>query len=112
MTQAEILFTSKSEQYYKNITPEIKLFNEYFGAGMSSIVFQELRESKALAYSVMSFYLEPTRTDKSNYIASYIGAQADKLPEAMDGLLGLMKRMPEAEMSFNFPKKKVIRKGE
>jgi predicted Zn-dependent peptidase len=108
MTQAEILFTSKSEQYYKNITPEIKLFNEYFGAGMSSIVFQELRESKALAYSVMSFYLEPTRTDKSNYIASYIGAQADKLPEAMDGLLGLMKSMPESETAFNAAKKSVI----
>jgi predicted Zn-dependent peptidase len=108
MTQAEILLVSKSEAYYKNLTPGIKLFNEYFGAGMSSIVFQELRESKALAYSVASYYIEATRLDRSNYIESYIGAQVDKLPEAMDGLFGLMKSMPESEMSFNAAKKSVI----
>ncbi|MBI4945810.1 MAG: insulinase family protein [Bacteroidetes bacterium] len=108
MTQAEILFVSKSEAYYKNITPPIKLFNEYFGSGMSSIVVQELRESQALAYSAVSNYTEANRLDKANYIISYIGTQADKLPEAMDGLLGLMTSMPESDISFNAAKKAVL----
>jgi predicted Zn-dependent peptidase len=108
MTQAEIQLVSKSEAYYKDLAPKIKLFNEYFGSGMSSIVFQELRESKALAYSVYSVYIEAKRIDKSNYIQSYIGAQADKLPEAMEGLMGLMKSMPESNGNFLSAQKAVL----
>ena len=108
MTQAEIMLTSKSEAYYKDLAPSIKLFNEYFGGGMSSIVFQELRESKALAYSVYSSYVEAARIDKSNYIRAYIGAQADKLSEAMEGLYELMRTMPESELIFSSAKKAVL----
>ncbi|MFI5164226.1 MAG: M16 family metallopeptidase [Bacteroidia bacterium] len=108
MTQAEILLVSKSEAYYKNLTPGIKMFNEYFGGGMSSIMFQELRESKALAYAVFSSYVEANRLDKANYVQSYIGAQVDKLPEAMEGLFTLMKTMPESEVEFNAAKKAVL----
>lgn len=108
MAQVEILLVSKSEMYYKDLAPSIRLFNEYFGGGMSSIVFQELRESKALAYSVYANYKEANRLDKNNYIEAYIGAQADKLPEAMEGLFGLMKSMPESEVMFNASKKAVL----
>jgi len=108
MAQVEILLVSKSEAYYKNLAPSMRLFNEYFGGGMSSIVFQELRESKALAYSVYADYQEANRIDKNNYIEAYIGAQADKLPEAMEGLFGLMKSMPESEVTFNASKKAVL----
>lgn len=108
MTQAEIILVSKSESYYKDLAAKIRLFNEYFGGGMSSVVFQELRESKALAYSVYSNYTEASRLDKSNYIDSYIGAQADKLPEAMTGLLDLMRSMPESNLAFLSAQKAVL----
>lgn len=108
MTQAEILLVSKSEQYYKNLTPGIRIFNEYFGGGMSSIMFQELRESKALAYSVFAGYMEATKLSESNYVLAYIGAQVDKLPAAMEGLFSLMKSMPESEVAFNSAKKAVL----
>lgn len=108
MQQVEILLVSKSEMYYKALAPPMRLFNEYFGGGMSSIMFQELRESKALAYSVYAAYIEADRIDKYNYVEAYIGAQADKLPEAMDGLFGLMKSMPESEVAFNAAKKAVL----
>jgi hypothetical protein len=49
MVQAEIIFLSKDGLYDKTKAPIISMFNEYFGSGMSGIVFQELRESKALA---------------------------------------------------------------
>ncbi len=108
MTQAEILLVSKSESYYKDLASKIKVFNEYFGGGMSSIVFQELRESKALAYSVSSNYAEAGRIDKSNYVTAYIGAQADKLPEAMAGMLDLMRSMPESNLTFLSAQKAVL----
>lgn len=108
MAQVEIMLVSKSEIYYKDLAPSMRLFNEYFGGGMSSIVFQELRESKALAYSVYADYVEADRIDKSNYIEAYIGAQADKLPEAMEGLMGLMKSMPESQVVFEASKKAIL----
>lgn len=108
MKQAEVLLVSRSSQYYKNMAPSIRIFNEYFGGGMSSILFQELRESRALAYSVFSSYSEAPDLSKHNYVLAYIGAQADKLPEAMDGLLSLMKAMPESKVAFNASKNAVL----
>ncbi|TAL60963.1 MAG: insulinase family protein [Bacteroidetes bacterium] len=108
MTQAEIILVSKSETFYKNLAAGIRLFNEYFGGGMSSIMFQELRESKALAYAVYSNYVEADRLDKANYIESYIGAQADKFPEAMAGLMDLMRSMPESNIAFASAQKAVL----
>lgn len=108
MTQAEILLVSKSEQYYKNLASGIRLFNEYFGGGMSSIMFQELRESKALAYSVFAAYAEAAKITEFNYVQAYIGAQVDKLPAAMEGLFSLMKSMPESEVAFSAAQKAVL----
>jgi predicted Zn-dependent peptidase len=108
MKQAEIIIRSKDGAYDKNNVPTIRLFNEYFGGGMSSIVFQEIRESKALAYSVWSGYLTPSDKLKSNYIHAYVGTQADKLPEAMAGIFELINNMPEAENNFKAAKESII----
>lgn len=100
MVQAELIFLSRGPQYDKALVPRIALYNEYFGGGMAGIVFQELRESKALAYSTYSRYSPPGKLGRSNYIVSYIGAQADKLPEAMAGMQGLLNEMPLADANF------------
>ena len=52
MKQTEILMVAKGQGFNAEKMPLIKLHNEYFGGSMGSIVFQTLRESKALAYSV------------------------------------------------------------
>jgi len=86
--------------YNPSILPLSTLFNEYYGGGMSSVVFQELREAKALAYSVFSVYKTPKQKDEHNYIVSYIGTQADKLPEALDGISILMNKLPKSPELF------------
>ncbi|HNO70888.1 MAG TPA: insulinase family protein, partial [Bacteroidia bacterium] len=57
---------------------------------------------------VYASYLEAKRIEKSNYIQAYIGTQADKLPEAMEGLMSLMKSMPESELAFDAAQKAVL----
>ena len=104
MVQAQIIFVSKVGPYNVEKLPIISMYNEYFGSGMSGIVFQEMRESKALAYSVFSSYTKPRRREDSHYIMSYIGTQADKLPEAMNGMLDLLNNMPESENSYDAAK--------
>ncbi|MDF2438711.1 MAG: peptidase domain protein [Bacteroidota bacterium] len=100
MKQAEIIMLSKGENYNKANIPKIRMFNEYFGGSMSSIVFQEMRESKALAYSVYSSYLTADKKSEPNYVFSYIGTQADKLPEAMSGMMELINNMPDSKNNF------------
>ncbi|MER2996565.1 M16 family metallopeptidase [Pontibacter populi] len=96
MVQAEMLFVSKSVPYNKDIIPVVRLYNEYMGG----IVFQDLRESKALAYSTYSSYGTASKKDRANYLVSYIGAQADKLAEAMAGMQALLTDMPLADANF------------
>ncbi len=112
MQQVEIVMLSKGEAYDKTQVPIISLYNEYFGGGMGSIVFQELRESKALAYSTFSSYKNPREKEKSNYIISYIGSQADKLPEAMAGMRELLNNIPEADLIFNSSKNSLMKQIE
>jgi zinc protease len=75
---------------------------------MSSVVFQELRESRALAYSTYAFFQSPNRKDRSHYVLCYIGAQADKLKEAVDGMMEINSKMPEAEPLFNSARAAVV----
>lgn len=110
MKQAEILMLSKGETYNPETVALATVFNEYFGGGMGSIVFQEMRESKALAYSVFSSFTSPRDSIKSHYVLAYIGTQADKLPEAMAGMTELMNNMPESDKNFAMAKKAAMEK--
>jgi len=101
MKQAEVIMLSKGSKLNMSEFSKIKFHNEYFGRGMSSIVFQEMRESKALAYSVYSTYTIPRDTNSSHYFMSYIGTQVDKLSEAMSGMSELLDEMPKAETNMN-----------
>jgi predicted Zn-dependent peptidase len=100
MVQAEILFLTKGDVYDKSIVPTVSLYNEYFGGGMGNIVFQDLRESKALAYSASSRYANADKLGRSSYNMSYIGTQSDKLPEAMAGMEALLTDLPVAEANL------------
>ncbi|MCX6352835.1 MAG: insulinase family protein [Bacteroidetes bacterium] len=101
MVQAEILWVNKSGIYSASKQPTVSLFNEYFGGGMSSIVFQTIRESKALAYSSYSRYTPPTKANDPYYIIAYIGTQADKMNDAIPAMNELLNDMPKTEKSFD-----------
>jgi len=110
MTQAEIILLTKDELYDPAMVPLITLFNEYYGGGMSSVVFQELREAKALAYSVFSVYRSPKQKKEHNYIVSYIGTQSDKLPEALEGISNLMNELPKSPELFASAQNGILQK--
>jgi predicted Zn-dependent peptidase len=108
MKQAEIMMLSNGEKYNPSLVPAINLYNNYFGGGMSGVVFQDLRESKALAYSTFSRYNLPNRLYKSSFNLSYIGSQADKLAEAIKGMTDLLDNMPRADASFGSAKEMIL----
>lgn len=108
MKQAEIVMLTQGDIYNATEVPLITMYNEYFGGGMSSVVFQDLRESKALAYSCFSTYRSPRDPKYPYYNFSYIGSQADKLPEAMAGMSNLLNNMPKSDIAFSAAKEAIL----
>jgi hypothetical protein len=92
---------SADGDYREADQPSIELYNDYFSGGMSGIVFQELRESRALAYSVGAAYLPASRIGEQNYAIGSIGCQADKTSEALAAFLGLFDELPSSAERFD-----------
>lgn len=101
MVQTEMLWVSKGDAFNAELLPLAALFNEYFGSGLSSIVFQEIREAKALAYGASASFSTPRNKEEAHYVRVFIGTQADKLPDAVDAMTVLMNEMPVNENQFN-----------
>ena len=110
MVQSEMMFLAKGEPFKAENMAASTLFNTYFGGGLSSIVFQEIRESKSLAYSAWSNYSTARKLDDSNYVMAYIGTQANKMPQAVEAMMDLMNNMPEAEEQFIAAKEATLKK--
>ncbi|PUZ20510.1 Predicted Zn-dependent peptidase [Chitinophaga costaii] len=105
MVQAEVNWIRNTTTYNPDETAKLLLFNNYFGAGMESIVFQTIRESKALAYSTYAQYASPDKKDDRYTEVAYVGSQADKMDDAIHGMNELLDSMPlvtkNLEMSKN-----------
>ncbi|MEO7044441.1 MAG: insulinase family protein, partial [Ferruginibacter sp.] len=80
------------------------LFNSYFGGGMGSVVFQTIRESKALAYSTFAVASLPAKKEDPVRVIAYVGSQADKANDAVKGMNELLEIMPRSEDGFEVAK--------
>lgn len=70
-------------------------FNEYFGAGMSSLVFQEIREFRSLSYSAYAYYINRYLKTNKGYLYAGMGTQSDKTIEGVQVMTDLIKNMPQ-----------------
>jgi predicted Zn-dependent peptidase len=109
MVQSEILLLSKGDEFDDKKMAAARLFNTYFGSGLSSIIFQEIRESKSLAYSAFASYSMASEEGEPDYTMAYVGTQANKLEQAVDAMMELMNDMPEAQEQFNQAKEATLK---
>lgn len=100
MVQMEMSKAGRGKEVNIHDLGKINVFNEYFGRGLSSIVFQEIRESKSLAYSAYVSYAANAELGHHDYITTYIGTQPDKLQVAVDTMDELMDELPEVPIQF------------
>ncbi len=102
MVQAEIRWLRNTDAYDPSKAATIDVFNNYFGAGaMSGIVFQTIRESKALAYSTFAVYNKPQKKENPYNFIAYVGTQADKMNEAIGAMNELITDLPKADQLFS-----------
>ena len=104
MVQAETRWIRNTNTYNPAENTVISVFNNYFGGGMGSLVFQTIRESKALAYSTYGFYVFPRKKADKYYMLAYVGAQADKFVEAVAAMNELLTTMPELPANLDLAK--------
>lgn len=107
MVQAETRWIRNTETYNPEKTTMVNVFNNYFGGGMGSIVFQTIRESKALAYSTYGYYVQPQKKDQNYYLLGYVGSQADKFNDATVAMNELLTKMPELPKNLELAKNQV-----
>ncbi len=112
MVQAEILMLSKGDKYDAEQDMMADLYNNYFGFGLSSIVFQEIRESKGLAYSAYAYYSSPDEKKESHYLQAYLGTQADKLKDAVPEMENILTNMPVADSQIENARSSLLKKIE
>lgn len=110
INQANILLVSNGDVFSKELIPAARIYNEFYGSGLSSVVFQEIRESKALAYSAYSTYRMANKTGRKNILVGYLGTQSDKLPIATETLIELLNDMPKAELQYNMAREAIVKK--
>ncbi|MDE6341721.1 MAG: insulinase family protein [Muribaculaceae bacterium] len=84
--------------------PLRQFYNEYFGGSMNAIVFQEMRESRSLAYSAGAGYSAPGYLDQPYYYNSMIATQNDKLADAIAAFTEIINDMPESQKAFELAK--------
>jgi len=110
MVQTELLLLSKGTPKF-NLEEMIfsEWHNQYFGHGLSSIVFQEIRESKALAYSTYAYFANPTKRNRAHYLQAYIGTQPDKLRDAVEAFQTILNDMPVSLSQMEHARQSVLK---
>lgn len=109
MVQTEMSRIAKGPNVNLKNFGKINVFNEYFGRGLSSIVFQEIRESKSLAYSAYVSYAANGELNHPDYVTTYIGTQANKLPQAVNAMDELMAELPQIPAQFDNAKNAALK---
>ena len=99
-----IQYSDRGEQWNLEQDPYINLFNEYYGGSMNSIVFQEMRESRALAYSASAWLTTPSFKEDTYDFDAFIASQNDKLQKAVNGFDEIIETLPEAPENLEIAK--------
>lgn len=97
-------FSNTGKQWNIDETAKMQLFNEYFGGGMNSIVFQELREARGLCYSSGAYYYMPSKKGNPETFRTFIITQNDKMMDCINTFREIIDTIPQAEGAFNIAK--------
>ena len=88
----------------------LELWGNYFGGDMSSVLFQQVREFRSLAYSTQGLAITPNlaqSTDPSAFIA-FIGTQGDKAMQAIALLDSLVNDMPMSSENLDVARQSLL----
>jgi len=89
--KANVRFVLPDAALPRDARPAAELYSEYLSGNMSALVFQEIRESRGLAYSASSVLDTGEQPRDAAGLLGYVSTQAEKLPVAIETFLGLLR---------------------
>ncbi len=102
-------FHNTGKPFNLNNIPVKSLFNEYFGGGMNTIVFQELRESRGLAYNAYAYYDADPRMGHPETYFTHIISQNDKMMDCIKVFNQILDTIPQSQTAFNIAKQSLTK---
>jgi len=101
--------SNRGETFSTDNDAIIELYNSYFSGGMNSLVFQEMREARGLAYSSSAGLYEGGRKELPYYFTTFIATQNDKLQQAIEAFAEIVNNMPVSQNAFDLAKDAIIK---
>ena len=105
-----IQYHNENQMWNPEDEAKVQVFNEYFGGGMNGVVFQELRESRGLAYSAFADFSTPVRKNDSNYAYTYIISQNDKMMDCIHVFNNILDTLPQTPAAFELAKQATMKR--
>ena len=105
-----IQYHNENQKWNPEDEAKVEVFNEYFGGGMNVVVFQELRESRGLAYSAFADCATPSRKEDSNYAYTYIISQNDKMMDCIRVFNNILDTLPQTPAAFELAKQAIMKR--
>lgn len=99
-----VMRSNNGKKFDAALHPLLTAYNEYFGGSMNSIVFQEMREARSLAYSAWAAMSEPNQLYLPYGYMAQISTQNDKLMDAVGAFDDIINNIPESEAAFALAK--------
>ncbi|MFA6316305.1 MAG: insulinase family protein [Elusimicrobiota bacterium] len=100
MLQSWVGVQAADEVFDPEHVVDYRFYTGYMGGSMSGVIFQEIRESRSLAYSAYGYYDEASVKGDENMLVGQVETQADKTIEAASVMLDLLHRLPPSAERF------------
>lgn len=98
--QSDIVLYVQSGDFDRKDVAAAALYNEYFGGGMNSVVFQEIREFRSLGYSTYGRFTYDILNLNPASQFCFLGTQCDKTRDGVEALRDLIVEFPKREDKF------------
>jgi predicted Zn-dependent peptidase len=76
---------------------------------MNTVVFQEMRETRGLAYNAWALYSRPSRKGEPESFFTHIITQNDKMMDCVSHFHTILDTIPQSEASFNIAKEGLMK---
>lgn len=93
--QAKVYFYFEGTPYSTDEAVLYEAFDQYFSAGFTGIVMDEIRTKRSMAYTAYGNMVMGSRPGRNSCFSGYIGTQSDKVADAVETFIGLLDSMPQ-----------------
>ncbi len=104
-----MMYNNENKAWKPEEAPVAALFNSYFGGGMNTVVFQELREARGLAYSAGAYYNYTPMKGHPEYGTTTIISQNDKMMDCIRVFKEILDTIPQSEKAFELAKQSLAK---